>query len=426
MLDIHFIRNNPDFIDDALKRRGHEPISKKALELDGLRRDAIQQCQEIQTIRNEKSKKIGEAKAKGEQELAENMMLQVSELKDKLKQGEEQERNSHNQLNQYLAAIPNIPFPEIPDGNDENGNIEIRRHGNINTKNTKQHFEIGEELGLMNFEKAAKLSGARFVVLQGQLAQLERALGNFMIDVHVNEFQYTEISAPVLVRDESLFGTGQLPKFEKDLFKTEEGLWLIPTAEVTLTNLYQGDIISAEELPLRMTALTQCFRSEAGSAGKDTRGMIRQHQFSKVELVSIVAAEDAEQELERMTNCAEMILQKLELPYRVMNLCAGDIGFSARKTYDIEVWLPGQNAYREISSCSVCGDYQARRMNTRWRHHGEKQTEFVHTLNGSGLAIGRTLVAILENYIEEDGRVVIPKILQPYMNHQTYISAENG
>ncbi|MEE3059099.1 MAG: serine--tRNA ligase, partial [Pseudomonadota bacterium] len=317
---------------------------------------------------------------------------------------------------------PNIPLADVPKGVDEDDNQEVRQIGEVGGVNAAaQHFEIGEALGQMDFEAAATLSGARFVVLRDDLARLERALGNFMLDLHTSEFGYREINPPVLVRDDAVFGTGQLPKFSEDLFRTENGYWLTPTAEVTLTNLVRDQITDATDLPLRFTAMTPCFRSEAGSAGRDTRGMIRQHQFSKVELVSIVEPDDGESELERLTACAEEVLKRLGLSYRVMLLCAGDMGFSARKTYDLEVWLPGQNSYREISSCSYCGDFQGRRMNARFRHADEKSTHYVHTLNGSGLAVGRTLVALLENYHQEDGSVLIPEALQAYMGGRTKI-----
>ena len=316
-------------------------------------------------------------------------------------------------LTDMLAGLPNLPLDDVPVGEDEDGNVEIRRHGEPR-EGSLEHFEIGELLG-MDFEVAAKLSGARFVVLKNQMARLERALANFMIDLQTGDGGYTEVNAPVLVRDDAVYGTGQLPKFTEDLFRTENGYWLIPTAEVTLTNLVRDEITDAAALPLRYAALTQCFRSEAGSAGRDTRGMIRQHQFAKVELVSIVDAESGLDELERKTQCAEEVLKQLGLPYRVMQLCTGDMGFGARKTYDLEVWLPGQNTYREISSVSYCGDFQGRRMNARYRAEGEKATQFVHTLNGSGLAVGRSLVAVLENYVNEDGSVTVPDVLVPYM-----------
>ena len=422
MLDISIIRDNPEKFDKALLSRGAEAMSQQLLTLDETRRVAISQAQELQTKRNETSKQIGQAKAAKDEDLAKKLMDDVARMKEQLQRAEELEREASQALENALAAIPNIPLEDVPKGTDEDANVEIRKVGTPpQIENPKQHFDIGEELGQMDFEVAAKISGARFVVLQGQLARLERALANFMLDTHTEEFGYTEVVPPALVRDDAVFGTGQLPKFKEDLFRTEEGFWLIPTAEVPLSNLVREQILDAEDLPLRYTAYTPCFRSEAGSAGRDTRGMIRQHQFSKVELVSIVMPEDGEDELERMTNCAETILQKLDLPYRVMMLCTGDMGFSARKTYDLEVWLPGQDSYREISSCSLCGDFQSRRMKTRYRHKGDKQTHFANTLNGSGLAVGRTMVALLENYQDTQGRVIIPEPLQPYMGGKTHI-----
>ena len=422
MLDISIIRDNPEKFDKALASRGAEAMSKQLLTLDEARRMAVSQAQELQTKRNETSKQIGQAKAAKDEGLATKLMDEVATMKEQLQIAEESEREASQALENALAAVPNTPLEGIPVGVDEDANVEIRKVGApTQIENPKQHFDIGEELGQMDFETAAKMSGSRFVILQGQLARLERALANFMLDTHTEEFGYTEVVPPALVRDDAVFGTGQLPKFKEDLFRTEEGFWLIPTAEVPLSNLVREQILDAEDLPLRFSAYTPCFRSEAGSAGRDTRGMIRQHQFSKVELVSIVMPEDGEDELERMTNCAETILQKLDLPYRVMMLCTGDMGFSARKTYDLEVWLPGQDSYREISSCSLCGDFQSRRMKTRFRHKGDKQTHFAYTLNGSGLAVGRTMVALLENYQDSDGRVYIPAPLQPYMGGKSHI-----
>ncbi|EJW21746.1 hypothetical protein IMCC14465_01400 [alpha proteobacterium IMCC14465] len=422
MLDISFIRDNPEKFDKALASRGAAAMAQNLIALDEARRAAVSQAQELQTRRNETSKQIGQAKAAKDEELATKLMDEVAAMKEQLQSAEDAERVASQELENVLASVPNIPLEDVPVGADEDANIEIRKMGTPTPMdNPKQHFDIGEELGQMDFEAAAKMSGARFVVLQGQLARLERALANFMLDMHTEEFGYTEIVPPALVRDDAVFGTGQLPKFKEDLFRTEEGFWLIPTAEVPLSNLVREQILDAEDLPLRYTAYTPCFRSEAGSAGRDTRGMIRQHQFSKVELVSVVMPEEGADELERMTNCAETILQKLDMPYRVMMLCTGDMGFSARKTYDLEVWLPGQDSYREISSCSLCGDFQARRMKTRFRHKGDKQTHFAYTLNGSGLAVGRTMVALLENYQDTDGRVFIPAPLQPYMGGKTHI-----
>ena len=422
MLDIAFIRENLVQVNTALAARGHDGTADALIELDEARRQAVSVAQDLQTRRNDTSKKIGQAKGAGDEAEAQRLMDDVASLKAELQQAEEAERTAGQALEAALAVIPNLPLEDVPVGADEAANVEIRQYGTpTEIANAGQHFELGEALGQMDFEKAAALSGSRFVVLQGQLARLERALGNFMLDLHTQEFGYTEVSPPVLVRDDALFGTGQLPKFKEDLFRTEEGFWLIPTAEVPLTNLAREQILPAETLPLRLTAFTPCFRSEAGSAGRDTRGMIRQHQFSKVELVSLVLPEDGAAELERMTNCAETVLQRLELPYRVMLLSTGDMGFAARKTYDLEVWLPGQGAYREISSCSLCGDFQARRMKTRYRHQGEKQTGFLHTLNGSGLAVGRTMVALMENYQDENGQIFIPPVLQPYMGGETHI-----
>jgi seryl-tRNA synthetase len=416
MHDINAIRENPDAFDEALKRRGVASVSSDLLARDDARRKAIQTAQELQTKRNEASKKIGQAKGQGDEAAAQALMEEVAGLKEDLQQAEDTERQLKADLEAALSVLANVPLDDVPDGADEGDNIQLRQWGTPRQiNNPRQHFEIGEALGQMDFEAAASISGARFVVLRDDLARLERALGNFMLDVHTQEFGYREMSPPVLVRDEAVFGTGQLPKFAEDLFRTENGFWLSPTAEVTLTNLVREQILNHASLPHRYTALTQCFRSEAGSAGRDTRGMIRQHQFNKVELVSIVDADSGEAELERLTQCAETILQKLELPYRVMLLCTGDMGFSARKTYDLEVWLPGQDTYREISSCSYCGDFQGRRMNARYRADGEKSTHFVHTLNGSGLAVGRTLVAVLENYVNDDGSITVPDVLQAYM-----------
>lgn len=421
MHDINAIRNAADAFDAGLAKRGVDPQAATLLAKDDARRAAIQTAQDLQTKRNDASKKIGQAKGQGDEAEAQRLMDEVAGLKDDLQKAEEAERAIRAELTDMLAALPNLPLDDVPVGEDEEANVEIRRHGEPKP-GEREHFDIGEALG-MDFEVAAKLSGARFVVLRHQMARLERALANFMLDVQTEDFGYTEINVPVLVRDDAVYGTGQLPKFTEDLFRTENGYWLTPTAEVTLTNLVRDEITDAVALPLRFTALTQCFRSEAGSAGRDTRGMIRQHQFAKVELVSIVDAESGAAELERKTNCAEEILKRLDLPYRVMQLCTGDMGFGARKTYDLEVWLPGQNSYREISSISYCGDFQGRRMNARYRAEGEKATQFVHTLNGSGLAVGRTLVAVLENYVNADGSVTVPDVLQPYMGGISKIKA---
>ncbi len=424
MLDIKWIRENPQALDEALKKRGADPESAKLLALDEARRQHLTKLQEAQERRNAASKEIGKAMASGDKELAEKLKAEVSELKSFVQDGEAEERRHDAALNDALARIPNVPLDDVPVGADENDNVEVRKHGEPKRANwAREHFEIGEALGQMDFERAAKLSGSRFTVLSGQLARLERALGQFMLDLHTQEHGYTEVQPPLLVRDDAMFGTGQLPKFTEDLFRAGDDHWLIPTAEVSLTNLVREEILDGEKLPLRFTALTPCFRSEAGSAGRDTRGMLRQHQFYKVELVSITDAESAIDEHERMTACAEAVLKKLDLPFRTMVLCTGDMGFGARKTYDLEVWLPGQNAYREISSCSVCGDFQGRRMNARYRVAGEKQTRFVHTLNGSGTAVGRALIAVLENYQNEDGSVTIPSALKPYMGGLEKIEA---
>ena len=367
--------------------------------------------------RNEASKEIGEAKKRKDEAAAAALMAEVAAIKAGLPSLEETEKGLGQQLEEILATLPNLPAPDVPDGPDETGNVEVRRFGAPPAiENAKDHVALGEGLGLMDFGAASALSGARFTVLSGALTRMERALGQFMVDLHTGEFDYTEMSVPLMVRDGAMFGTGQLPKFAEDLFQTTNGYWLIPTAEVSLTNLVADRILESETLPRRMTALTPCFRAEAGAAGRDTRGMIRQHQFWKVELVSIVAPDQSEAEHERMTAAAETVLTRLGLPFRTMLLCTGDMGFSARKTYDIEVWLPGQNAYREISSCSNCGDFQARRMKARTRPRGgEGAPEFVHTLNGSALAVGRALVAVIENYQRPDGSIVVPDALRPYM-----------
>jgi seryl-tRNA synthetase len=423
MFDLKWIRDNPERFDDGLGRRGLEPRSAEILELDAERRTRQTALQEMQQRRNELSKRGGAAKGRGEG--ADQMMAEVAALKDAMQEAEAAEQAAGTALERLLESIPNLPAGNVPDGPDETANVELRRVGQPPGFDfpPKQHFEIGESLGLMDFEAAAKLSGARFVVLRGALARLERALAAFMLDLHTRDFGYTEVLPPFLVRDDPHFGTGQLPKFGEDLFLTREGYWLIPTAEVPLTNLVAGEILDEDRLPLRFTAYTPCFRSEAGAAGKDTRGMIRQHQFSKVELVSIAHPENSAEEHERMTACAETVLKRLGLAYRVVVLSTGDMGFAAQKTYDIEVWLPGQNAYREISSCSNCGEFQARRMKARFRKTREKGTRFVHTLNGSGLAIGRTMVALLENYQQADGSVVLPEVLRPYMGGTEVISA---
>jgi seryl-tRNA synthetase len=425
MHDLKLIRDDPQGFDRALGRRGLQPVSASILEIDRERREALTRAQEIQARRNKLAKEIGEAKRKGGDAAA--LMAEAEQGKAAQADAESRASALGEELEQRLASLPNLPAPEVPDGPDETANKELRRVGAPRDYpfQPKPHDEIGTALGLMDFERAAKMSGARFVVLKGVLARLERALAQFMLDLHTREFGYEEVAPPLLVRDEALFGTGQLPKFAGDQFRTQEGFWLIPTAEVSLTNLAREEILDEAVLPLRFTAWTPCFRSEAGAAGKDTRGMIRQHQFSKVELVSIVHPDRSEEEHERMTRCAEEVLKRLELPYRVMLLSSGDMGFSARKTYDIEVWLPGQGAYREISSCSNCGDFQARRMKARFRAGGEKGTRFVHTLNGSGLAVGRTLIAVLENYQQGNGAVAVPEALRPYMGG-TEVIGGNG
>jgi len=424
MFDIRWIRENPDAFDAGMARRGLGPQSPELLALDAKRRDAQTRAQELQTERNALSKQIGQLKSKGED--ASEIMAQVSESKDAQAAAEAEASAASEALNDALSRLPNLPLDDVPDGGGEDDNVEIRRVGEPPKFDfePKDHADIGEALGMMDFETAAKLAGSRFVLLSGGLARMERALAAFMLDHNTQEFGYTEVNPPALVNDKTMFGTGQLPKFGEDLFKTTAGYWLIPTAEVPLTNIVADHIVDEEYLPRRYTAMTWCFRSEAGAAGKDTRGMIRQHQFTKVEMVSITHPDNSLEELERMTSCAEDILTKLGLAFRTITLCTGDMGAGARKTYDIEVWLPAQDRYREISSCSVCGDFQARRMNARFRVKGEKGTQFVHTLNGSGLAVGRTLIAILENYQQADGSVVIPDVLQPYMGGMQVLKAD--
>jgi seryl-tRNA synthetase len=480
MHDIKSIRDNPQGFDAALKRRGLEPMSAALLAIDEQRRVAITHLERALARRNAASKEIGEAKKKKDDAHAEDLMIEVTQLKAAITELEKTPRELDAKLNSMLAAIPNLPLDEVPDGMDEHGNVQRHVFGKIRNYAfaLKPHDDLGDALGFMDFETAAKLSGARFVVLKKGLARLDRAIGQFMLDLHTNEHGYTEVSPPLLVRDEVMFGTGQLPKFREDQFLVQNlsgktfrldyfqstypqikwptlmhaflnsdrkavrdfvesirdqlskadfvalenevlriNLWLIPTAEVSLTNLVRESILDEKELPLRLTALTPCFRAEAGAAGRDTRGMIRQHQFTKVELVSITTPENSKDELERMLSSAEEVLRRLDLHYRVMTLCAGDMGFSAEKTYDIEVWMPGQGeggAYREISSCSVCGDFQARRMDARYRGSDNKP-RFVHTLNGSGTAVGRALIAVMETYQQEDGAIAVPDVLQPYM-----------
>jgi seryl-tRNA synthetase len=466
MYDIKWIRENPQVFDKGRQRRGLNPLAEELLALDDTRRAAIAKSQAAQERRNAASKEIGAAMKAGDASLAKALKIEVGELKESLAAFETEEREAIAALDKALAEIPNTPLDEVPDGADENGNVVLRSVGEKPHFNfaPKEHFDIGEALGLMDFETATKISGARFVVLKGALARLERALSQFMLDLHTAEHGYTEVNPPFLVKDDALKGTAQLPKFQEDQFicadirtrgelldnalksaheemlkddieaynegrldlitlvdrllnraPSIEQFWLIPTAEVPLTNLVREKILDEKELPLRVTACTPCFRAEAGAAGKDTRGMIRQHQFTKVELVSITTPEASLAEHERMLLCAEEVLKRLKLPYRVVTLCTGDMGFASQKTYDIEVWLPGQNRYREISSVSVCGDFQARRMNARYRPEGAKATRFVHTLNGSGVAVGRALVAVLENYQNQDGSVTVPEALRAYM-----------
>lgn len=423
MLDIKWIRENAEMLDAALAKRGAEPLSASLIALDERRRTNLQALQDMQSRRNAASKDIGAAMAQKNAELADRLKAEVADLKNAMPALEEDSRKIEADLNDALSRIPNIPLDDVPVGSDESGNVVKSVVGKKPSWNhqPREHFEVGEALGLMDFEGAARISGSRFTILKGQLARLERALGQFMLDLHTQEHGYTEVQPPLLVRDDAMYGTGQLPKFAEDLFRTTDGRWLIPTAEVPLTNIVREQILEGEKLPLRFTALTPSFRSEAGSAGRDTRGMLRQHQFNKVELVSITDAESSIDEHERMTACAEEVLKRLGLHYRVMTLCTGDMGFGARKTYDLEVWLPGQDTFREISSCSVCGDFQARRMNARYRTKEDKGTRFVHTLNGSGVAVGRALIAVIENYLNDDGSISVPEVLVPYMGGQTRI-----
>ncbi len=426
MFDIRWIRDNLAAFEAGREARGLPPIGHDLLALDEARKAAIARAQDVQQRRNAASKEIGQALGRKDHAAADRLKGEVAALKAEATSLEATERHAIDALTKALSDIPNHPQADVPLGRDEHGNVEVRRHGIIPASSgfvPREHFEIGERLGLMDFETAAKLSGARFVVLKGALARLHRALGQYMLDLHTTAHGYTEVDPPLLVRDPAMFGTAQLPKFREDQFRAGEDYWLIPTAEVPLTNLVRDGILEEQGLPMRLTALTACFRAEAGSAGRDTRGMIRQHQFTKVELVSITTPEASAAEHERLTACAEAVLQGLGLPYRVMLLCTGDMGFASTKTYDLEVWLPGQGAYREISSCSLCGDFQARRMEARYRPAGAKQARYVHTLNGSGVAVGRALVAVLENYQEEDGSVAVPEALQPYMGGMKRIAA---
>lgn len=416
MHDVKAIRENSSRFDAGLQARGLDPQAAVILALDDRRRAVMVDLQAAQERRNAASKAIGAAMAAKDAATADALKQEVAGLKDRLSEAEAEQRRLDAELDMLLATIPNLPGSDVPLGRDEHGNVELHSHGEPVRRNAaREHFEIGEMLGLMDFEAAGRMSGSRFVVLRGALARLERALGQFMLDLHTQDHGYLEVAPPLLVRAPAVYGVGQLPKFEEDLFRTTEGFYLTSTAEVTLTNLVREQLLDERELPLRFTALTPCFRSEAGAAGRDTRGMLRQHQFSKCELVSITTPENSAAEHERMLACAETVLKRLGLSFRTMTLCTGDMGFASQKTYDIEAWLPGQNAYREISSCSTCGDFQARRMDARYRPSEGKGTRFVHTLNGSGLAVGRTLIAVLETYAEDDGSVTLPEVLRPYM-----------
>ena len=422
MHDIRALRDQPDLYEMAWAAKGRSGASAEALQLDQQVRAARSASETAQARRNDLSRRIGLAKAAKDEAAAAQLFDEVEALKAEAAGDAERAKVAEEALRDLLASLPNLPAQDVPVGEDEAGNVEVRRWGEpFAIQAPRNHADLGEAMGLMDFEAAARMSGARFVVLKGPLARLERALGQFMLDIQTLEHGYTEVSPPLLVRDAAAFGTGQLPKFSDDLFRTTDGRWLIPTAEVSLTNLVREQILAAETLPLRLTALTPCFRSEAGASGRDTRGMIRQHQFYKVELVSITEPDQSDAEHERMVSCAEAVLKRLDLPFRTMLLCRGDMGFSARRTYDLEVWLPSEGRYREISSCSNCGDFQARRMDARTKSAGEKGTRYVHTLNGSGLAVGRTLVALLENYQDEGGRIAIPQVLQAYMGGVTHI-----
>ncbi len=426
MFDLKWIREHPDAFDAGRARRGLTPLAERLLALDARHRVRLTELQAMQERRNQASKEIAAAMQGGRAGEADALKVEVAEMKGRIQSAEETGRALAAELQDLLAGEPNLLDEAVPDGDGESDNRELRRVGEVRQFDfpPRQHFELGEALGLMDFEAAARMSGSRFVVLKGALARLERALAQFMLDVHTEEFGYTEVSPPLLVRDQALFGTGQLPKFAEDQFHTTSDHWLIPTAEVPLTNLAMDQILAEDELPLRFTAFTGCFRSEAGAAGKDARGMMRHHQFYKVELVSIAHPEHSQEEHERMTGCAEAVLERLELPYRVVILCSGDTGFAAHKTYDIEVWLPGQGTYREISSCSNCGDFQARRMRARFRPAGEKAIRFVHTLNGSGVATGRALIAVMENHQGADGSIVVPAVLRPYTGGVEVIGAD--
>jgi seryl-tRNA synthetase len=426
MYDIRWIRENEAEFEEGRKRRGLPPLAKTLFELDDARRAAIAKLQTAQERRNAASKEIGQAMKEKNAARAEELKAEVARIKEDFPKWEEEERAAVKALEDALSKEPNTPLPEVPFGKDEHDNVEARVVGAKPKMDfaPKEHFEIGEALGLMDFETATKISGSRFVILKGALARMERALMQFMLDLHTDHHGYTEIDPPLLVRDDAMFGTAQLPKFREDQFAAGDDFWLIPTAEVPLTNIVRESILDEKQLPMRLTAGTACFRAEAGAAGRDTRGMIRQHQFQKVELVSITTPEQSLEEHERMTACAEEVLKRLGLHYRVVTLCTGDMGFASQKTYDIEVWLPGQDRFREISSCSVCGDFQARRMNARYRAADSKSPRFAHTLNGSGVAVGRALVAVLENYQQADGSVIVPEALRPYMGGMEVIRAK--
>lgn len=427
MHDIRMIRENPESFDAGLKRRGLSAMSSEILAIDGARRTKIQAAEEALAARNAASKMVGAAKASGDEAEFERLRALVGDKKAEIAKLEEESKAEVVRLNDMLMGIPNIPAESSPDGADEDDNVEVKRHGSPRNFafGAKEHYEVAGAAAGLDFEMAAKLSGSRFVVLGGAMVRLHRALAQFMLDTHIDKNGLSEMWVPVLVRDEAMYGTGQLPKFAEDSYRTENGWWLIPTAEVPLTNTVAGEIVDEATLPHRLMAHTQCFRSEAGSAGRDTSGMLRQHQFEKVEMVTIARPDESAAELERMVGCAEGILEALDIPYRTLVLCTGDTGFGMRQTFDIEAWLPGQNTYREISSCSIAGDFQARRMNARFRPDGGKP-EFLHTLNGSGLAIGRTLIAVVENYQQADGSIEIPAVLQGYMGGNTVITAEGA
>jgi|TARA_B100000497_G_scaffold29439_1_gene34409 seryl-tRNA synthetase len=428
MHDIRAIRDNPKNFDAALKRRGIDTISNTIIEIDQERRAKITSAEAALAERNAASKLVGEAKASGNDKEFERLRTLVSEKKVEIASLEDSAKEIDTKLTNLLLTIPNTPYDDVPDGLDENDNVEIHKWGTPQQYefDALEHYEIKSVSKGMDFETAAKMSGSRFVILSGAIARIHRALAQFMLDTHTNENNLIEVNTPVLVRDEAMIGTGQLPKFSEDSYQTTNGWWLVPTSEVTLTNIVAGTTLQDDNLPRRFTAHSLCFRSEAGSAGRDTSGMLRQHQFEKVEMVSIVKPEDSDLELERMTKCAQGILEKLNLPYRTVKLCTGDMGFSAKRTNDIEVWLPGQNAYREISSCSTCGDFQSRRMNARFKRNGAKKPEFVHTLNGSGLAVGRCLIAVLENGQQEDGSVILPEVLKQYLGGKIKLNVKGS